>query len=83
MAQLINRVSPTGRTLFPARTTSAKSILTMMGYIMKNKQIAIGIETTGASPTYKESPSRKVAIPGTTLPRPMPAAMHNRTQTVR
>ncbi len=37
-AQLMNRVSPTGRIALPACTTSLKSILTMMGYIMKNRQ---------------------------------------------
>jgi hypothetical protein len=41
----------TGLTFFPALTTSPKSIFTMMGYIMKKRQIAMGMETTGASPT--------------------------------
>ena len=51
MAQLTNRVRPTGFTFFPALTTSPKSIFTMMGYIIKKRQIAMRIETTGASPT--------------------------------
>ena len=51
MAQLIKSVRPTGFTFFPALSTSPKSILTMMGYIIKKRQTAIGIETTGASPT--------------------------------
>ena len=50
-AQLTKSVSPTGFTFFPAFNTSAKSIFTMMGYIMKNRQTAMGIETTGAPPT--------------------------------
>ena len=48
IAQLINRVRNTGLPLLPALMTSAKSILTMMGYIMKNRQTAIGMDTTGA-----------------------------------
>ena len=51
MTQLMNRVSPTARSDFPAFSTSPKSIFTMMGYIMKNKHRAIGIEITGASST--------------------------------
>jgi hypothetical protein len=50
-AQFTNRVSETGLTLLPALTTSAKSIFTMMGYIMKNRHRAMGIETTGAPST--------------------------------
>ena len=47
-AQLTNRVKNTGLPLLPALTTSPKSILTMMGYIMKNRQMAMGMDTTGA-----------------------------------
>jgi len=50
IAQFANKVNPTGFIDFPAFTTSPKSIFTIIGYIIKNKQIAIGIETTGASP---------------------------------
>jgi len=50
-AQFTKRVSPTGRRFRPALSTSAKSIFTMIGYIMKNRHTAIGIDTTGASPT--------------------------------
>ena len=42
IAQLMNRVRNTGLPLLPALITSPKSILTMMGYIMKNRQTAIG-----------------------------------------
>jgi len=52
IAQLTNSVRPTGLALLPALRTSAKSILTMMGYIMKNRQIAIGIDTTGWAAFY-------------------------------
>ena len=51
IAQLTKSVRQTGLPLLPAFITSAKSILTMMGYIMKNRQIAMGMETTGASLT--------------------------------
>ncbi|MBA7553613.1 hypothetical protein ES705_46207 [subsurface metagenome] len=50
IAQLANKVSPTGLIDFPAFNTSPKSIFTIIGYIIKNRQTAIGIETTGASP---------------------------------
>jgi hypothetical protein len=58
IAQLTKRVRATGLTFCPAFRTEAKSIFTMIGYIMKNKATAIGIEMTGASPIYIESPSR-------------------------
>ncbi len=51
IAQLTKRVRPTGFAFFPALMTSPKSIFTMIGYIMKKRQIAIGMDTTGASPT--------------------------------
>jgi hypothetical protein len=47
-AQLMNRVRNTGLPLLPALITSPKSIFTMMGYIMKKRQTAMGMETTGA-----------------------------------
>ncbi len=51
IAQLTKRVRPTGLAFFPALRTSAKSIFTMIGYIMKKRHTAMGIETTGASAT--------------------------------
>ena len=58
MTQLTNRVKPTGRPVRPAWTTLAKSIFTMMGYIMKKRQTAMGMDTTGASLTWMARPSR-------------------------
>ena len=43
-------VSSTGLAFFPALITSPKSIFTMMGNIMRKRQRAIGMDTTGASP---------------------------------
>jgi hypothetical protein len=43
--QLMNKVSITGLGVLTALITSEKSILTMIGYIMKNKQMAMGMET--------------------------------------
>jgi Flp pilus assembly pilin Flp len=45
IAQFIARVIRTGLGVFADFNTWTKSIFTMMGYIMKNKQIAIGIDT--------------------------------------
>jgi len=50
-AQFANNVRVTGFGVFPARITRPKSILTIIGYIIKKRHIAIGIETTGASLT--------------------------------
>jgi hypothetical protein len=58
IAQFTMRVRMTGFPLFPARITSVKSILTMMGYIMKKRQIAMGMEMTGAPLTLMAKPSR-------------------------
>ncbi len=55
----------------------------MMGYIMKKRQMAMGIETTGAPFTKMESPSRNRAAPGATRPSPMPARMQSATHAVR
>jgi len=49
ISQLMNNVNHTGLPLLPALITDAKSILTMMGYIMKNRHMAMGTDTTGAS----------------------------------
>jgi len=78
IAQFMISVRRTGLGLFPAFITSEKSIFTMMGYIMKKRQIAMGIETW-----WKESLSRVVAIEGAILPRPTPAIIHRKTQSVR
>jgi len=83
IAQLTNSVRPTGLALLPALRTSAKSILTMMGYIMKNRQIAIGIDTTGALPTYTARPSSVRANWGAILPRMIPPTIQRMTQAVR
>lgn len=45
IAQFIKSVKITGLGVFADLSTWAKSILTMMGYIMKNKPTAIGIDT--------------------------------------
>jgi len=50
MAQFTKRVRATGLMFFPAFRTSAKSIFTMMGYIMKKRAMAMGMEMIGASP---------------------------------
>lgn len=47
--QLTAQVRSTGFVLFPAFRTSPTSILTMMGYIMKKR--AMAMDTTGAPPT--------------------------------
>mgnify|MGYP006293373393 CR=1 FL=1 len=83
IAQLITSVRVTGFTLLPALTTSAKSILTMMGYIMKNRQTAIGIETTGAPFTEIAIPSSAFARPGASFPMMIPHTMQSPTHTVR
>jgi hypothetical protein len=54
-----------------------------MGYIIKKRHKAIGIDTTGASPTYIASPSRNFAKEGATLPRTMPIPIHKKTHKVR
>lgn len=55
----------------------------MMGYIIKKRQIAIGIEITGASPMYMDRLSRYVATSGAYRPRSIPRAIQINTQTVR
>jgi len=83
MTQLTKSVKNTGLPLLPALITSLKSILTMMGYIMKNKQTAMGIDTTGAPLTKMDRPSRYWATPGATLPSRIPAIMHSTTHRER
>ena len=55
----------------------------MIGYIMKNRQIAIGIEITGAPSTVTAIRSSAVARLGASLPSAMPAMMHRSTHSVR
>ena len=83
MAQLINSVKKTGFPLLPALMTSPKSILTMIGYIMKNRQMAIGMETTGAPLTEIDILSSVFAKLGAILPKMIPPTMHNPTHNVR
>ena len=83
IAQLMIGVIRTGFVLRPARATRAKSIFTMIGYIMKKRHTAMGIDTTGAPSTSRVSPSRARATPGATRPRAMPPRMQRPTQTVR
>ncbi|GAH27308.1 unnamed protein product, partial [marine sediment metagenome] len=45
IAQLINKVRNTGFGVFPVFIICEKSILTIIGYIIKKRQIVIGIET--------------------------------------
>jgi len=82
-AQLTNNVKPTGFGDFPALITSAKSILTIIGYIIKNRHIAIGIDTTGAPLTDIAMLSRAFASSGAIFPSSIPAMIHNPTHTVR
>lgn len=78
IAQLMNNVKPTGLGVFVALTTSAKSIFTMIGYIIKKRQIAIGIDTL-----YIESESNLSATSGAVLPKAMPAQMQSKTHSVK
>ena len=45
IAQLIMSVIATGLGVFAAFSTFAKSIFTIIGYIIKNRQIAMGMDT--------------------------------------
>jgi len=45
ITQLIPKVMATGLGVFAVLTTSAKSIFTIIGYIIKNRQIAMEIDT--------------------------------------
>ncbi len=78
IAQLIKRVSPTGLGVFAAFNTSAKSILTMIGYIIKNKHMAIGMDTR-----YIEREFSLKASSGIASPMPIPAPIQSITQSVR
>jgi len=55
-----------------------KGIFTIMGYIIKNRQIAIGIETL-----YIERILSLKAILGVNFPMPIPAPIQSKTQPVR
>jgi hypothetical protein len=78
IAQLMKRVRATGFGVFAALTTRAKSIFTMMGYIMKKRQMAMGRETW-----YKDKASRVYARVGAIFPSVMPAPIQTMTQMVR
>ena len=54
-----------------------------MGYIMQNRHMAMGMETTGAPLTEIARPSSASAKPGAARPKAIPAAMHSTTHTVR
>ncbi|MCK7508489.1 MAG: hypothetical protein MZV70_33515 [Desulfobacterales bacterium] len=81
--QLMKSVRRTGLPLLPARTTLPKSIFTIMGYIIMNRQIAMGMETTGAPPTVIDMESRVLAKVGAALPSSIPATIQSATHTVR
>ena len=81
--QFIKRVRNTGFPLFPALMTDPKSIFTIMGYIIKNRHIAMGIEITGAPLTLIAIPSSVLARSGATLPSTIPPTIQSPTQTVR
>jgi hypothetical protein len=83
MAQFTKRVRPTGLAFLPAFRTSAKSILTMMGYIMKNRHTAIGMDTMGALPTYIARLSKYLDSSGANLPKTMPPTIQTATHKVR
>jgi hypothetical protein len=55
----------------------------MIGYIMKKRQMAMGIETTGASFTDIANPSRNRATPGANRPSNIPTAIHKITHIVK
>jgi hypothetical protein len=55
----------------------------MMGYIIKNRQMAMGMDTTGDSFTYMARPSKNFAVPGANFPIIIPDVMHNITHNER
>jgi hypothetical protein len=73
----------TGLTFLPALITSEKSIFTIIGYIMKKRQTAIGIDTTGAPSIFIDKESNLAAACGAIFPSAIPAAIQRITQTVR
>jgi hypothetical protein len=75
---LINKVKTTGLGVFAALNTSAKSIFTIIGYIIKNRQTAIGMDTS-----YMEKESSLTESSGATLPRRIPPPIHSNTQSVK
>jgi phage-related minor tail protein len=78
IAQFIKRVIKTGFGVFAALTTAEKSIFTMIGYIMKKRQIAMGMETLKI-----ERASSLMAICGAILPSRIPIAIQIITHAVR
>ena len=81
IAQLMNSVSSTGLPLRPAWITEAKSIFTMMGYIMKNRQMAIGNRDDRRAVHVQRHAVQRAGEPGATLPSRMPPRMHSPTHT--
>jgi hypothetical protein len=55
----------------------------MIGYIIKKRHTAIGMDTIGASPTEIAILSRYLATPGAIFPRRIPASIHKSTHSVR
>ena len=78
MAQLTKRVRATGFGVFPASITFLKSIWSMMGYIMKKRQIAIGMDTLAYWIPFRVS-----EMAGKARPNPIPAIMQRITQSDR
>jgi len=78
MAQLINKVRNTGLGAFPVFTTWEKSILTIMGYIIKKRQMAMGRETWARLILSNHRENE-----GKTLPRRIPAIIHKAIHPVR
>jgi hypothetical protein len=78
IAQFMKRVRQTALGVFVTFSTSAKSILTIIGYIIKNRHTAIGMDTL-----YIERESSLKARSGIIYPMPIPAPIQSITQSVR
>ena len=78
IAQLASRVRAIGFGLRVALLISSKLICTIMGYIMPNRRIAMGIETWATSNLARIS-----EICGNTLPRTVQAPIPKATHRVR
>jgi len=81
--QFRNSVRHIGLVFLLAFITEPKSIFTMMGYIIKKRQTAMGIETIGAPFTEMAKLSSFVARFGATFPSKIPPIILSPTQTVR
>jgi hypothetical protein len=78
IAQLINSVRATGLGVLATAKTFAKSIFTIIGYIIKNRHTAIGMDTS-----YMEKESSLTESSGAALPSRMPPPIHSNTQSVK